>query len=618
MIYERIAFISGRSQVKKVLLQFKDKTLFYPLDFISKSQLSEKKISYQTFNEKKYNPLKDSARNKAIDYMDKLSQNIENTYARDSLEEIYLIIIKDALIKSLFFTIFYKSVISEIIDKNKTAGLLINCPINQTPDISIERIIYLLAKETGRNIHISRINGLTLFKEKILNYLVKSRFSLSGLMLITLSYLPSLLKILQKIRRCQCRSKKIDKRSIDKKKIIILPGQYSEYLKSILPVIRSLSSTYEFTPVIFNNLFNNSSKILKRNNIPWNNYESYIDNEEITRYDKHYQEAKNNILKALKSILEKDDPLYWEILFFDLEKTLNKPRFKNIPLYLSVTSKIIEKEKPDLIVLPDDASTLSRTTLLISKKNKIKTLITPNVFLNPLSDKEPLWSLKLTAGMAQYNYEINKGVSKDRLKITGSPQFDALFKKTSFIKKKEICNYLNIPEDKNIFLFTMQAFKDNDGIIKILCETMENFKDSCLIIRPHPIQTTLVYKYILNRLRAKNVIITKSFGLYDIINIADLIISVSSITILEAITLNKPVIVLNPIIKDYLISSCTGNLIEYAENTGNISKKIQDILYDLSHKDRFKNEHAKFIRDFISFGPSIPRIIETIDSVVGN
>lgn len=611
-----IVFLSGRCQLKRLASYPKDEIIFFPLDFTSSYELSKEKIPYEAFKV----ILDESLINAQIKhYLNKLITEIHYFYGENSKEAQCLAIIKETLAKTLLTLLSTQSTVDKILDDYKDSEVILSCPNNPKYLNTLERIIIVTAKARSRKLHLLKVGTLTLFKEKVTDFLVKSQFNFSDFLLTLLrGYLPFLLKILQRIHYYLYKHKKIIFKNGNKRKILILPGVYTTYLHKLLPLIKELNKIHHIIPVLFDDLFNKMSWSLRKNKIAFNNYSSYLDKEaekEINLLKKHYKDVKKYILGILKNNLKGYLPLSWEVLSDSLEKMLIKSAFRNIPFLEIATLRVINRGKPDLIILPDDTSIISRITLLEAKKKNIKVLITPTKS-KPLLEEEPLWTVKLIIGDYQLPEMSYDNPVIEKFIAVGNPYFDNLLKRKSLIKKEKICQRIKVPKDKKILLFTLQAFRDNDGLIKILCKVMQRLPDCHLIIRPHPIQSDIIYKSIVKDFKINNVTVSKLFDSYDIINVVDLVMSISSATIFEAVLLNKPVIVLGSPSIQYSFLPIQGNMVEFVNDIGKLYEKTKEILQESDKEKGVYDNRLKFISEFVPPEQSIPKITKIIDKLL--
>ncbi|MBP7087895.1 MAG: UDP-N-acetylglucosamine 2-epimerase [Candidatus Omnitrophica bacterium] len=608
-----IVFLSGRCQLKRLASYPKDQIIFFPLDFTSSYELLKEKIPYKAFNV----ILDESVVNSQIKhYFNKLISEIHYSYGENSKEAQYLTIIKETLAKTLLTLLSTQSTVDKILNDYKDSEVILSCPNNPKYLNTLERIIIATTRVKSQKLHLLKVSTLTLFKEKVIDFLVKSQFNFSDFLLTLLrGYLPFLFRILQRIHYYFYKHKKIIFKNGDKKRILVLPGVYATYLGKLLPLVKELNQMYHIIPVIFDDLFNKMSWPLRKNKIAFNNYASYLDKEaekEINRLKKYCENAKKNILGILKNNLQGHLPISWEILSNSLEKMLIKSVFRNIPFLKIATLKVINQEKPNLIILPDDTSIISRIALLEAKKENIKALITPTKS-KLLLEEEPLWDTKLIIG----NYQLSK-ISYDspvieKIIAVGNPYFDNLLKRKPLMKKEEICQRIKVPEGKKILLFTLQAFRDNDGLIKILCKVMQRLPDCHLVIRPHPTQSDIVYKYIVKKFKIKNITVSKLFDSYDIINIVDLVISISSATIFEAVLLNKPIIVLGSPSAELPIQD---NRVEFIDNIAKLYEKAKEMILESDKKEKLYDNRLKLIFELVPPGQSMLKIVKIVNRLL--
>jgi CDP-glycerol glycerophosphotransferase (TagB/SpsB family) len=136
--------------------------------------------------------------------------------------------------------------------------------------------------------------------------------------------------------------------------------------------------------------------------------------------------------------------------------------------------------------------------------------------------------------------------------VAGQPRYDSIHSLKKHLNKIEISKQYNISENKKIILWTTQlhGFNDeeNNRTLDCIFKTFRDLNNCLLIIKQHPDEGQF-YTDLLEKYRKKyNVcclIIPKKSDILEQIFICDLMITKTSTTALEAIALNKPVIILD-------------------------------------------------------------------------
>lgn len=121
------------------------------------------------------------------------------------------------------------------------------------------------------------------------------------------------------------------------------------------------------------------------------------------------------------------------------------------------------------------------------------------------------------------------GISEDKIIINALPRIDYLLESNTE-KEKQFYKEYPIYKDKKIILYVPTFRKDKENNVQELINSIKSNKYS-LIIKPHPLDKTQInYKYKVD----------KKYSTYDLLKIADYIITDYSAVAFEACILEKP------------------------------------------------------------------------------
>ena len=161
-------------------------------------------------------------------------------------------------------------------------------------------------------------------------------------------------------------------------------------------------------------------------------------------------------------------------------------------------------------------------------------------------------------------YEIKKNTTDSKqIIITGQPRYDVLYYINKIYNKKMFIEKYKINPYHKIILWITQCHDMNDDEniknIKTVFSSIENLNDITLIIKQHPDEgikyTKMILEYI-NKYSINAIITPTNSDTYEQIYVCDLMITKNSTAAVEALALNKPIIVLNltnkPDILDYV------------------------------------------------------------------
>ena len=121
-----------------------------------------------------------------------------------------------------------------------------------------------------------------------------------------------------------------------------------------------------------------------------------------------------------------------------------------------------------------------------------------------------------------------------------------------------------------------------------------------IILKPHPVkEPTYVYEEIINKYNAKNCFI-KTENILELIQLSDLLISVESSTIIDAIALGKMVIEITFDDSSWMDSQIAKNILILSE-LDNLKTNIEKILTDNKLQESFLHEQKNFLLEHYNF-----------------
>jgi len=261
---------------------------------------------------------------------------------------------------------------------------------------------------------------------------------------------------------------------------------------------------------------------------------------------------------SIKSLFGYRIGKYWDNYF----PLIGKPVKVNSLLNLIISEKIISLVKPKILFLSCEYCTFHREfTYTAHSNNKIVIalqhgVITPSHYGYIFGDNRMRDILPdITCVFGQYHYDLltkNSIYKPEQVVVTGQPRYDILYHADKIYDKEKFIKKYKINPDHKIILWTTQCHglseEENIKNFKAVFETMRNLKDVTLVIKQHPGEgrryTKMIGKY-LNKYKLNAVVMPKDSDTYEQIFVCDLMMTRHSTTAMEAVALNKPVIILN-------------------------------------------------------------------------
>ena len=309
--------------------------------------------------------------------------------------------------------------------------------------------------------------------------------------------------------------------------------------------------------------------------------------------------------------------------------------------FIEVMKRVIDAEKPDIIVAACEYGAYGRSAVVEGRLRGILTVgiqhgvITPTHFDYRYAAHE--MSIKLapnhcpitdkTVVYGTYHKDILAGLCgypEDSVVVTGQPRYNVLYYADKIYDKEKIFRKYNINLEHKIILWTTQChgLSDEENIknFKVIFETMQNLKDTTLIIKQHPREGKRYTKMIRNYLEKykTNAIITPNDSdTYELLFVCDIMVTRHSTTAMEAVALNKPVVTLNlsgePDLVEYVKEGVALGV--YKEE--NLKPAIEKLLKDDSELAR---NRAKYIEKYLykTDGKATERVVNLIGEMIAN
>ena len=228
-------------------------------------------------------------------------------------------------------------------------------------------------------------------------------------------------------------------------------------------------------------------------------------------------------------------------------------------------------------------------------------------------------NLTLLQGWYEYRLLRKMGYPKRSLRVTGQPRYDFLVYADEIFDRNKILDQYQLPKSKKFILWTTQTHglsqKENIANITAIARAMKNLKDSYhLIIKLHPgeNQRAPLYRRFFGD-KDFVTIIPGYANTYELIYISEAMITKNSTTGIEAIAMNKPVL-LTEFVKSVDLSLYT----DYG--FGYILRDYMDLIEYLSLietgilLDDFEKKRKVFMRDRLAnFGHATEEVVKILE-----
>jgi predicted glycosyltransferase len=218
---------------------------------------------------------------------------------------------------------------------------------------------------------------------------------------------------------------------------------------------------------------------------------------------------------------------------------------------------------------------------------------------------------------------LSEGVNPGRIVVTGSPKFDRISQYQQIDCREVVRSRLSIPEGNRMVLLVTQFFSGVGAWVKMetllssIIEGVRHMPRVSLVIKLHPGENEHNYKKIVNKLNYPAIILGNA-DITELLKASDVVITISSTAALEAMSLKKPVVIVDlfrdPSVLFYLRSGAW-----YVCDRKDIKPTIERVL---SRQDSFGSfsSGAMFVQEqaFRQDGSAAKRISDLIVAMIGN
>ena len=294
-------------------------------------------------------------------------------------------------------------------------------------------------------------------------------------------------------------------------------------------------------------------------------------------------------------------------------------RFIDIVRYGEIAKEVIHAENPDVVVTIDDRSPFGKTVNVVSKSLGVPTLMVQHGIVADHPIYGPICSDKMAVfGHAFKDALVKRGVNPDDIVVTGQPRFDVLV--NTKYDKKWIYEKLNLNGEKGLIVFASTDLPDDEKELTVreLCAAMKQFPDKQLVIKPHPSDDDAMFVDLLCKFKSDAIVVHDY--LYELLSACDLLITTWSTVGLEAMILDKPIIVINLMNRPDMTSYVERGAAIEVNMPNALSGIIGQILYDGDTIQRIKEGRNKYILDYTyrSDGKASERVAKLIEMMVGS
>ena len=258
-----------------------------------------------------------------------------------------------------------------------------------------------------------------------------------------------------------------------------------------------------------------------------------------------------------------------------------------------------------------------------------------------LADKTAVWGSYFKKLLVEKGNYIN-----DNVIITGQPRLDIAYrnkanqreskglqgsgKPTGFLglltqtlpkanySKKSFYRKFGIESSKKLVVFASEPMKGEfKATFSAVVKALKQLENAALVVKLHPKEEPSIYKQMLKEMQYK-AIVSKDIDLYETIACSDAVIAIHSTAILEALSLERPVIQLNLMERYDVFGKTAKKAIIFADSEKRLLHAKRMVLHDKPYLREFSKKTKKFIPEYFYKidGKSTERFIKVLRTML--
>jgi hypothetical protein len=226
------------------------------------------------------------------------------------------------------------------------------------------------------------------------------------------------------------------------------------------------------------------------------------------------------------------------------------------------TLELLRAARPDVLCLYAESSGWGRAALAACRAEGVRTVAIQHGILYPTyfsylhaADEGDCPRPERTAvfGEAARNFLITRGhYAPESLIVTGSPKFDDLLKAASAWDRAGLRARLGVGDDERLVVLASRfrpiraTHQAAGSAFPALVAAVEQIERVRCVVKPHPAERADAYEAVLRAAGATRVrVVSPSSDLMELLFAADALVTVESLSAVEALVLDRPVLVLN-------------------------------------------------------------------------
>jgi glycosyltransferase involved in cell wall biosynthesis len=220
-------------------------------------------------------------------------------------------------------------------------------------------------------------------------------------------------------------------------------------------------------------------------------------------------------------------------------------RFLETATRIELFNRMLDVEKPDMVICVDDWSRYPFTLLSITKQRGIKSAVVRYGMLDLRPEGVPMNGDKIMVyGETGKTALLNSGVSADKIEVTGQPEGK---EENRVLETDKALAILGLDKSKPIIAFGGTCMPESATYhpYDIFYNTIKkNYQNAQVVSKMHPSENPTLQQVLVKKHGLNNIILTKKY-LFELLTASSVLVTPGSTVANEAIAYGTPVIYIN-------------------------------------------------------------------------
>lgn len=298
------------------------------------------------------------------------------------------------------------------------------------------------------------------------------------------------------------------------------------------------------------------------------------------------------------------------------------------------TRAVLRHTRPAVMCLYAESSGWGRAALAAAAAEGVRTVAVQHGILYPTyysyrhePDEADCPRPDRTAvfGEAARRFLVERGgYAPESLVLTGSPKFDELLERTAAWDRSALRARLGAQEAEPLVVVASRFRPIREthhaigGALAALLAAIEAMDGVRCLIKPHPAEPAEPYRRAVEHARATHTrVLPSSADLLELMHAADALVTVESLSAVEALVLGRPVVVLE--MPNHLRALVEAEVALGVPAGADPSEAIQSVLFDPATRDRLADGRRRYVSELAMGvdGRATERILDLVREMAG-